>query len=156
MPVTDSSVFFAESRVPRELDVNVIYSIRYSPKTSTPVGRLSVTWMQLALPLVALLAASSPSRRRGSWSGPRWRPQRWPTPTWPRRGTAPSRTPSRPTSWTQINGWSRKFESLLKASSGLSSLHLQVPSKTQKVRSYFQPVTDAGRTATCGTKPHQR
>ena len=44
-----------------------------------------------------------------------------------------------------------KFESLLKASSGLSSLHLQVPSKTQKVRSYFQPVTGAGRTATCGT-----
>ena len=49
-----------------------------------------------------------------------------------------------------------KFESLLKASSGLSSLHPQVPSKTQKVRSYFQPVTGAGRTATCGTKPHQR
>ena len=44
-----------------------------------------------------------------------------------------------------------KFESLLKASSGLSSLHPQVPSKTQKVRSYFQPVTGAGRTATCGT-----
>jgi len=30
-------------------------------------------------------------------------------------------------------------------------LHPQVPSKTQKVRSYFQPVTGAGRTATCGT-----
>ena len=53
-----------------------------------------------------------------------------------------------------------KFESLLKTSSGLSSLHLQVPSKTQKVSSSYRTEVSLGNTvdesafqARCSTSP---
>ena len=53
-----------------------------------------------------------------------------------------------------------KFENLLKTSSGLSSLHLQVPSKTQKVGSSYRNEVSLGNTvdesafqARCSTSP---